>query len=132
MHPYKTIFMVLWVLLSLFNTDNRPSAAKRKEQQRYEGSAKNGEMAEMSFERTGGEGKRSGTSAHATAQAVKASLSDTKCAIGPAIEMDFIMIFELIEGLIPPRNEKSVTLHGPIEARCFYAGRTGDGKSRVL
>lgn len=95
---------------------------------------KNGEMAEMSFEEQEGRKAFWHTSAHVLAHAVKHLYPDTKCAIGPAIENGFYYDFELIEGLIH-RNEKSVTLHGPMRAslfyagRCpyFYAGRTGDG-----
>ena len=74
---------------------------------------KNGEMAEMSFEEQ--EGRKAFWH---LAQAVKHLYPDTKCAIGPAIENGFYYDFELIEGLIH-RNEKSVTLHGPMRARCF-------------
>ena len=79
---------------------------------------KNGEMAEMSFEEQEGRKAFWHTSAHVLAQAVKHLYPDTKCAIGPAIENGFYYDFELIEGLIH-RNEKSVTLHGPMRARCF-------------
>lgn len=61
--PLRLFFMVLWVLFlccSILITGCRPQ--KRKEQQEYEGSAKNGEMAEMSFEEQEGR-KRSGTRA---------------------------------------------------------------------
>lgn len=79
---------------------------------------KNGEMAEMSFEEQEGRKAFWHTSAHVLAQAVKHLYPDTKCAIGPAIENGCYYDFELIEGLIH-RNEKSVTLHGPMRARCF-------------
>ena len=79
---------------------------------------KNGEMAEMSFEEQEGRKAFWHTSAHVLAHAVKHLYPDTKCAIGPAIENGFYYDFELIEGLIH-RNEKSVTLHGPMRARCF-------------
>lgn len=53
---------------------------------------KNGEMAEMSFEEQEGRKAFWHTSAHVLAQAVKHLYLDTKCAIGPALKIDFIMI----------------------------------------
>lgn len=55
---------------------------------------KNGEMVEKKFEEQEGKKAFWHTSAHVLAQAVKRLYSDTKCAIGPAIENGFYYDFE--------------------------------------
>ena len=53
---------------------------------------KNGQVIEGNFEEKEVKEAFWHTSAHVLAQAVKRLYPDTKCAIGPAIEMDFTMI----------------------------------------
>ena len=79
---------------------------------------KDGSLGEQSFEDRDGARTFRHTTSHILAQAVKKLYPDAKLAIGPAIDDGFYYDFELIEGLIH-RNEKSVTLHGPMRARCF-------------